>query len=67
MFSLSKLCNLLKKRFNFFLDCRIAELKQLYKKGSKTGPKIYRPVSLYHSFQKLKSNQAKTILNKNKI
>ena len=28
------------------LDCKIAKLKLLYKKGSKTDPKNYRPVSL---------------------
>ena len=33
-------------RSKFPLDCKIAKLKTLYKKGSKTDPKNYRPVSL---------------------
>ena len=41
---ISKLCNLSMKRSKFPLDCKIA--KPLYKKGSKTDPKNYRPVSL---------------------
>ena len=32
----SKLCNLSVKRSNFPLGCKIAKLKPLYKKGSKT-------------------------------
>ena len=42
----SNLCNLSMKRSKFSLDRKIAKLKPLYKKGSKTDPKIYRPVSL---------------------
>ena len=34
------------KRSKFPLDCKIAKLKPLYKKGSKTDPKNYRPFSL---------------------
>ena len=34
------------KRSKFPLDCKIAILKPLYKKGSKTDPKNYRPISL---------------------
>ena len=36
---MSKLCNLSMKRSKFPLDCKIAKLKPLYKKGSKTNPK----------------------------
>ena len=43
---ISKLCNLSMKRSKFPLDCKIAKLKPLYKKDSKTDPKNYRPVSL---------------------
>ena len=43
---ISKLCNLSMKRSNFPLDSKIAKLKPLYKRGSKTDPKNYRPVSL---------------------
>ena len=41
---ISKLCNLLMKRSKFPLDCKIAKLKPLFKKGSKTDPKNYCPV-----------------------
>ena len=34
------------KHSKFPLDCKIAKLKPLYKKGSKTDPKKYRPVLL---------------------
>ena len=30
----------------FPTDCKIAKLKPLFKKGSKTAPKNYRPISL---------------------
>ena len=43
---ISKLCNLSMKRSKFPLDCKIAKLKPLYKKGSKTDPKNYHPISL---------------------
>ena len=43
---ISKLCNLSMKRSKFPLDYKIAKLKSLYKKSSKTDPKNYRPVSL---------------------
>ena len=43
---ISKLCNLSMKSSKFSLDCKIAKLKPLYKKRSKTEPKNYRPVSL---------------------
>ena len=41
---ISKPCNLSMKRSKFPLDCSIVKLKPLYKKGSKTDPKNYRPV-----------------------
>ena len=40
---ISKLCNLSMKRSKFPLDCKIAKLKPLYKKGSKTDPKKLSP------------------------
>ena len=43
---ISILCNLSMKRLKFPLNCKIAKLKPLYKKGSKTDPKNYRSVSL---------------------
>ena len=41
-----KLCNLSMKLSKSPLDYKIAKFKPLYKKGSKTDPKNYRPVSL---------------------
>ena len=40
---ISKLCNLLMKRSKFPLDCKIAKLKHLYKKGSKNRSKELLP------------------------
>ena len=54
----------------FFLDCKIAKLKQLYTKRSNTGPKNYHPVSflllISKIIKKFICDQAKTILSKNK-
>ena len=56
------------KRSKFSLDCKIAKLKTLYKKGSKTGPKNYRPVSLLalvsKVIQKFIHNQTENFTNK---
>ena len=60
---ISKLCNLSKKHSKFPLDCKISKLKPLYKKGSKTDPRNYRPVSLLP----LVSKVIEIFLNKNKI
>ena len=43
------LCNLSMKPSKFPLDCKIAKLKPLHKKGSKRDPKSYRTVSLNNS------------------
>ena len=68
---ISKLCNLSMKRSKFPLDCKIAKLKPLYKKGSKTDPKNYRLVSLLplvsKVIKKVIHNQTEIFLNKNKI
>jgi len=43
---IAKLCNLY-IRLSIFPDkCKVAKLKPLFKKGSKTEPKNYRPISL---------------------
>ena len=42
----SYICNLSIKLSTFPSDCKIAKLKLLFKKGSKTEPKNYRPISL---------------------
>ena len=68
---ISKPCNLSIKRSKFPLDCKIAKLKPLYKKVSKTDPKSYCPVSLLplvsKVIEKIIHNQTKIFLNKNKI
>ena len=43
---ISELCNLSIKFSLFPTDCQIAKLKPLFKKGSTTLPKNYRPISL---------------------
>ena len=68
---ISKLYNLLMKRSKFPLDWKIVKLKPLQKKGSKTDPKNYRPVSLLLLVSKVQEkavhNQTENFLNKNKI
>ena len=55
------------KRSKFPLDCKIAKLKPLYKKGSKTDPKSYHPVSLLplvlKVIEKVTGNQTQNFLN----
>ena len=59
------------ERSKFPLDCKIAKVKPLYKKGSKTDPKNYRLVSLLPLVSKVMKkvihNQTEIFLNKNKI
>ena len=43
---ISQICNLSVKYSIFPSDCKIAKLKPLFKKGSKTDPQNYRPISL---------------------
>ena len=52
------------KLSRFPLDCKIAKLKPLCKKGSKTDPKNYSPVSLLPLVLKVTE---KAIHNQNKI
>ena len=67
---ISKQCNLSMKLSKKFLDCKIAKLKPLCKKGSKTDPKNYSPVSLLllvlKVIEKVIHSQTKIFLNKNK-
>ena len=55
------------KRSKFPLDCKIAKLKPLYKKGSKTDPKSYHRVSLLplvlKVIEKVTGNQTENFLN----
>ena len=49
----TQICNLSIKLSHFPRDCKLAKLKPLYKKGSKTDPKNYRPISLLPIVSKL--------------
>ena len=59
------------KRSEFPFDCKIAKLKPLYQKGSKTDPQNYRPVSFLplvsKVIQKVIHNQTEIFLSKDKI
>ena len=59
------------KSSKFPLDCKIAKLKPLYKKVSKTDQKNYRPFSILplalKVLEKVIHNQTEIFLNKNKI
>ena len=50
---ISRLCNLSISRAIFPQDCKIAKLIPLYKKGSRTEPKNFRPISLLPLISKL--------------
>ena len=43
---ISQICNLSMKYSMFPSNCKIAKLKPMFKKGSKTASKNYRPISL---------------------
>ena len=43
---ISQICNLSIKYSIFLSDCKTGKLKPLFKKGLKTDPKTYRPISL---------------------
>lgn len=44
-YPLSRIVNLSVRLSVFLEECKIAKLKPLFKKGSKTDPKIYRAIS----------------------
>ena len=50
---ISQICNLSIKYSQFPTNCKIAKLKPLFKKGSKTTPKNYRPISLLPLISKI--------------
>ena len=50
---ITQLCNLSISLSIFPEKCKIAKLKPLYKKGSTTEPKTYRPISLLPLISKL--------------
>ena len=50
---ISQICNLSIKQSTFPSDCKTAKLKLLFKKGSKTEAKNYRPISLLPIISKI--------------
>ena len=43
---ITQICNLSIKFSHFLKDCKVAKIKLLYKKGTKTDPNNFRPISL---------------------
>ena len=52
----TQICNLSIKLSHLPYDCKLAKLKHLYKKGSKTDHKKYRPISLLPSLKNYREN-----------
>ena len=67
----TQICNLSIKLSHFPHDCKLAKLKPLYKKRSKTDPKKYRPISLLpivsKIIEKIIHDQTMEYLTDNKI
>ena len=68
---ISELCNLSMALESFRDACKIAKVKPLFKKGSKTDPSNYRPMSLLpllsKVFEKVVLDQTEKFLSVNKI
>ena len=68
---ISELCNLSIKLGSFPGSCKIAKLKPLFKKGSKTNASNYRPISLLllisKIMEKLTHEQTSSFLSNNEI
>ena len=68
---ISQLCNLSVKLNSFPRSCKIAEVKPLFKKGSKTDPQNYHPISLLPLLSKIIEtivhDQTEDFLSKNKL
>ena len=68
---ISQICNLFTKYSIFPSACKIVKLKPLFKKGSKTAPKNYRPIYLLALFSKIIEkviyDQTESFLDKNDI
>ena len=68
---ITQICNLSIKFSIFPIKCQIVKLKPLFKKGSTTLPKNYRPISLRpiisKIIEKVIHDQTQTFLNENKI
>ena len=65
------MCNLFIKFSHFPKDCKVAQLKPLCKKGTKTDPKILRPISLlpivFKIIEKVIHDQTMNYLTENSI
>ena len=68
---ISQICNLSIMLSIFPSKCKIAKLKPLYKKGSRTNPKNYRPISLLplisKVIEKIIHQQVQEYLDQNKV
>ena len=68
---ISQLCNLSIKLHSLPRNCKIAKVKPLFKKGSKTNPQNYRPISLLPLLSKIIErivhDQTEEFLSKNKL
>ena len=68
---ITQLCNLSIKFSHFPKDCKVAKLKPLYKKGTKTDPKNFRPISLLpivsKIIEKVMHDQTMNYLTESKI
>ena len=69
--SITELCNLSMRLDGFPDACKIAKVKPLFKKGSKSDPSNYRPISLLPLLSKVLErvvlSQTKEFLSFNKI
>ena len=69
--SISQLCNLSIKLNSFPRSCKIAKVKPLFKKGSKTEPQKHRPISLLPILLKIIErvihDQTQELLSKSKV
>ena len=70
-FPITQICNLSIKSCSFPDACKLAKVKPLFKKGSKTDPKNYRPISLLplvsKIIEKVIHDQTQNYLTENKI
>ena len=68
---ISQICNISIKYSVFPKECKIAKLKLLFKKGPKTNPKNYRPISLLplisKIIEKVIHDQTQKFLNENNL
>ena len=68
---ITQICNLSMKLSSFPTRCKIAKLKPIFKKGSKTDPQNYRPISLLplisKVIEKVIHDQTQSYLSENDI